>query len=42
LAQVIAASKTTTTAKDFTAGDFMVRVLISVPAHAAGGLPGRL
>jgi hypothetical protein len=42
LAHVIAASKTTTTAKDFTAGDFMMRVLISVPMHHAGDLPGRL
>jgi hypothetical protein len=42
LAHVVAVSKTTTTAKDFTAGDFMVRVLISVPAHDVGGLPWRL
>jgi hypothetical protein len=43
LAHVIAASKTTTTAKDFTAGDFMYApALISVCAQDAGGLPGRL
>jgi hypothetical protein len=32
LAHDIAASKTTTTVKDFAAGDLMVRVLISMPA----------
>jgi hypothetical protein len=39
LAHVIAASKTTTTAKDFAAGDFMCAPSF-LCAQDAGGLPG--